>query len=647
MAKEPIEKLIEGLNKIAKSPKSDTEKLEEVRKLVEDTQGTQRRFFRTALARQYFAPLYKGITGNELTEDQIQLFGKDTGKVKLDYRGKEIDGTLFSHFGFLISENARIKAEDKEEEFEEKLDHLKPIFEYLGINDAHERERLFQALGSVTSGGSSEIKLVIDGKEQKFETIEKALEYVSNVRANKEIFDKYIDLGKKFYSDLTEEAFEKLVKGEKIELTESDTTVKVEFEKLDVLMSAILLKAATELGKISHLVGVHVDFQAFEIKYINDIFSAFGFNEDEDKLKELFVEHKDDPDYKVKVTVDGIERSLTREELINLRIEQIKKMALSEAAIKEKLTTKLSTYSGTYLPDASVLAALIMGEKREISGEEYSDIGDYINSLCKKNTDLNENYKKAKKKNKRLKIAVAVLAVVVAGTIIYLGLDHGGVIKYNKNTDEAQPGINPDGDNTQNPGINPDEDDNQNPGIIPGGDDKDPEGDGGNQPGDDESGDDDEEITGGQTNTDIVVDVPSIGENEIDASVTTAPSYDRINPEDKTERFIEYVDGAYIVKREVLNDADKTLKETLYYDYDFEEQSVTVTRINAVTQERQTLVYQMQEDGSYDLVSVVDDEGNEIAFPVGSFEEENAGQQTIKKDEEASGSYSGAGEKLS
>ena len=221
------------------------------------------------------------------------------------------------------------------------------------------------------------------------------------------------------------------------------------------------------------------------------------------------------------------------------------------------------------------------------------------------------------------------------------------MIKYNKNTDEPQPGINPDGDNTQNPGINPDEDDNQNPGIIPGDDDKDPEGDGGNQPGDDESGDDDEEITGGQTNTDIVVDVPSIGENEIDASVTTAPSYDRINPEDKTERFIEYVDGAYIVKREVLNDADKTLKETLYYDYDLEEQSVTVTRINAVTQERQTLVYQMQEDGSYDLVSVVDDEGNEIAFPVGSFEEENAGQQTIKKDEEASGSYSGAGEKLS
>lgn len=640
MAKGPIERLIEGLNKIVNSPKSDTEKLEEVRKLVENTQETQRRFFRTVLARKYFAPLYKGITGNELTEDQIQLFGKDTGKVKLDYRGKEIDGTLFSHFGFLISENARIKAE-------KKLEHLKPIFEYLGINDAHERERLFQALGSVTSGGSSEIKLVIDGKEQKFETIEKALEYVSNVRANKEIFDKYINLGKKFYSDLTEEAFEKLAKGEKIELTESGTAAKkVEFEKLDVLMSEILFKSATELDRISHLVGVHVDFQAFEIKYINDIFDAFGIKEDAEKLKELF-EHKDDPDYKVKVTVDGIEESLTREELIKLRIEQIKKMALSEAAIKDKLTAKLSTYSGTYLPDASVLAALIMGEKREISGEEYSDIGDYINSLCKKNTDLNENYKKAKKKNIRLKIAVAVLAVVLAGTIIYLGFDHGGVIKYNKNTDEAQPGINPDGDNTQNPGINPDEDDNQNPGIIPGDDDKDPEGDGGNQPGDDESGDDDEEIAGGQTNTDIVVDVPSIGENEIDASVTTAPSYDRINPEDKTERFIEYVDGAYIVKREVLNDADKTLKETLYYDYDFDEQSVTVTRINAVTQERQTLVYQMQEDGSYDLVSVVDDEGNEIAFPVGSFEEENAGQQTIKKDEEASGSYSGAGEKLS
>lgn len=640
MAKGPIERLIEGLNKIVNSPKSDTEKLEEVRKLVENTQGTQRRFFRTALARNYFAPLYKGITGNELTEDQIQLFGKDTGKVKLDYRGKEIDGTLFSHFGFLISENARIKAE-------KKLEHLKPIFEYLGINDTHERERLFQALGSVTSGGSSEIKLVIDGKEQKFETIEKALEYVSNVRANKETFDKYINLGKKFYSDLTEEAFEKLAKGEKIELTESGTAAKkVEFEKLDVLMSEILFKSATELREISHLVGVHVDFQAFEIKYINDIFDAFGFKEDAEKLKELF-EHKDDPDYKVKVTVDGIEESLTREELIKLRIEQIKKMALSEAAIKEKLTTKLSTYSGTYLPDASVLAALIMGEEKEIGGERYSDIGAYIDSLCEKNSYLNENWAKAKKKNKRLKIAVAVLAVVVAGTIIYLGLDHGGVIKYNKNTDEAQPGINPDGDNTQNPGINPDEDDNQNPGIIPGGDDKDPEGDGGNQPGDDESGDDDEEITGGQTNTDIVVDVPSIGENEIDASVTTAPSYDRINPEDKTERFIEYVDGAYIVKREVLNDADKTLKETLYYDYDLEEQSVTVTRINAVTQERQTLVYQMQEDGSYDLVSVVDDEGNEIAFPVGSFEEENAGQQTIKKDEEASGSYSGAGEKLS
>ena len=640
MAKGPIERLIAGLNRIVKSSKSDTEKLEEVRKLVEETQGTQRRFFRTALARKYFAPLYKGITGNELTEDQIQSFGKDTGKVKLDYRGKEIDGTLFSHFGFLISENARIKAE-------KKLDHLKPIFEYLGINDTHERERLFQALGSVTSGGSSEIKLVIDGKEQKFETIEKALEYVSNVRANKETFNNYIDLGKKFYSDLTEEAFEKLAKGEKIELTESGTTTKVEFEKLDVLMSTILLKSATELDRISHLVGVHVDFQAFEIKYINDIFKAFGFNEDEDKLKELFVEHKDNPDYKVKVTVDGIERSLTREELIEARIEQIKKMALSKDAIKEKLTTKLSTYSGTYLPDASVLAALIMGEKREISGEEYSDIGAYINSLCEKNSYLNENLAKAKKKNKGLKIAVAVLAVVLAGTIIYLGFDHGGVIKYNRDTDEPQPGINPDGDNTQNPGINPDEDDNQNPGIIPGGDDKDPEGDGGNQPGDDESGDDDEEITGGQTNTDIVVDVPSIGENEIDASVTTAPSYDRINPEDKTERFIEYVDGAYIVKREVLNDADKTLKETLYYDYDLKEQSVTVTRINAVTQERQTLVYQMQEDGSYDLVSVVDDEGNEIAFPVGSFEEENAGQQTIKKDEEASGSYSGAGEKLS